>query len=44
MVYQRRTLDDSGGGDRGPIADPRFYLTDKNLLIKGITQQDDFDW
>lgn len=28
----------------GPIADPRFYLTDKNLLIKGITQQDDFDW
>ncbi len=28
----------------GPIDDPRFYLTEKNLLIKGITQQNDFDW
>lgn len=28
----------------GLIADHRFYLTDKNLLIKSITQQNDFDW
>jgi len=28
----------------GPISDPRFYLTDKNPLIKAVTTQDDFDF
>ncbi|MFA6286697.1 MAG: hypothetical protein WC661_04865 [Opitutaceae bacterium] len=28
----------------GPLADPRFFLTEKNLLFKGVTTQDDFDF
>ncbi len=28
----------------GTIDNPRFYLSEKNLLIKGITQQNDFDF
>ena len=29
----------------GPIADPSFYLTDKNLLIKVLASpQEDFDF
>lgn len=28
----------------GPIDDPRFYLSEKNVIVKGLTTQDDFDW
>ena len=28
----------------GSMDDPRFYLTEKNLLVKGLTTQEDFDW
>ena len=28
----------------GPINDPRFYLSEKNVIVKGLTTQDDFDW
>lgn len=28
----------------GPLDDPRFYLSEKNIIVKGLTTQDDFDW
>lgn len=28
----------------GPLDDPRFYLSEKNVIVKGLTTQDDFDW
>ncbi len=28
----------------GPFSNPQFYLKDNNLLIKGITTKDDFEW
>jgi len=28
----------------GPFDEPRFYLSEKNQIVKGITTEDDFDW
>ncbi|MEY4488364.1 MAG: hypothetical protein RIQ79_872 [Verrucomicrobiota bacterium] len=28
----------------GPISEPQFYLSEKGMLIKGITTGNDFDW